>query len=49
MEQWGKGIPILMQIAEKLDTNTSVLKDFKNETNNNLGDLKGIMGFIKSK
>lgn len=50
MEQWGKGIPILMKIAEKLDTNTSilkentsVLKDFKSETNNNLGDLKGIM------
>ncbi len=50
MEQWGKGIPILVQIAEKLDTNTSILKentsilkDFKNESNNNFSDLKVIM------
>ncbi len=50
MEQWGKGIPILMQIANKLDTNTSILKentsilkDFKGETNNNFRDLKVIM------
>lgn len=27
MEQWGKGIPILLQIAEKLDNNTQVLKE----------------------
>jgi hypothetical protein len=50
MEQWGKGIPILMKIADKLDTNTSILKentsilkDFKNESNNNFRDLKDIM------
>lgn len=50
IEQWGKGIPILLQIAEKLDTNTSILKentktlkDFKNETNKNLGDIKTIL------
>ena len=50
MEQWGKGIPILLKIAEKLDNNTQILKentetlkDFKNETNKNLGDLKTIM------
>lgn len=49
MEQWGKGIPILLQIADKLDTNTSILnentsilKDFKEETNKNLSDLKSI-------
>ncbi len=27
MEQWGKGIPILLKIAEKLDNNTSILKE----------------------
>lgn len=50
MEQWGKGIPILLQIAKTLDNNTHILKentetlkDFKNETNKNLGDLKTIM------
>lgn len=50
MEQWGKGIPILLQISEKLDNNTSILKentsilkDFKNETNENFGRLTDIM------
>lgn len=43
MEQWGKGIPILLQIADKLDTNTSILKDFKEETNENFSDLKSIV------
>ena len=50
MEQWGKGIPILLQISEKLDNNTSILKentsilkDFKNETNENFGRLTNIM------
>ena len=43
MEQWGKGIPILLQISEKLDYNTSILKDFKNETNENFGRLTDIM------
>jgi acylphosphatase len=50
MEQWGKGIPILLQIADKLDTNTSILKentsilnDFKEETNENFSDLKTIV------
>ena len=42
MEQWGKGIPILLQIADKLDTNTSILKDFKEESNENFSDLKSI-------
>ena len=42
MEQWGKGIPILLQIVDKLDTNTSILKDFKEESNENFSDLKSI-------
>jgi len=42
LEQWGKGIPILLQIADKLDTNTSILKDFKEESNENFSDLKSI-------
>jgi acylphosphatase len=36
MEQWGKGIPILLQISE-------TLKEFKNESNDNFDDLKTIM------
>src|SRR3972149_10285427 len=43
MEQWGKGIPILLQISETLDKNTSILKEFKNETNDNFKDMKMIM------
>ncbi|MBU4075381.1 MAG: acylphosphatase [Euryarchaeota archaeon] len=50
MEQWGKGIPILLKISETLDNNTSILKentsilkDFKNETNDNFNDMKMIM------
>ena len=50
MEQWGKGIPILLKISETLDKNTnilkentSILKEFKNETNDNFNDLKQIM------
>jgi acylphosphatase len=43
MEQWGKGIPILLKISETLDKNTSILKEFKSETNNNFNDLKTIM------
>ncbi len=50
MEQWGKGIPILMQISETLDKNTSILKEntsilkeFKNETNDNFNDVKTLM------
>ncbi len=43
MEQWGKGIPILLQISETLDKNTSILKEFKNETNDNFNDMKEIM------
>jgi|SRR5659263_104724 len=50
MEQWGKGIPILLKISETLDKNTtilkentSILKEFKNETNNNFNDVKTIM------
>ncbi|MDW7727571.1 MAG: hypothetical protein SCH70_10790, partial [Candidatus Methanoperedens sp.] len=43
MEQWGKGIPILLQISEKLDNNTSILNDFKNETNENFNRLTNIM------
>ena len=64
MEQWGKGIPILLKIADiqgkmlekqdsmlekqdsmlgKQDINTSILRDFKNETNTNFDDLKTIM------
>src|SRR3989304_6506464 len=43
MEQWGKGIPILLQISETLDKNTSILKEFKNETNDNFNDMKMIM------
>lgn len=50
MEQWGKGIPILLQISDTLNTNTlilkenmSILKDFKTETNENFSDLKDIM------
>ncbi|MDO8724573.1 MAG: acylphosphatase [Candidatus Methanoperedens sp.] len=43
MEQWGKGIPILLKISETLDNNTSILKEFKNETNDNFNDMKMIM------
>jgi acylphosphatase len=43
MEQWGKGIPILLKISETLDNNTSILKEFKNETNDNFNDMKEIM------
>src|SRR4030067_261882 len=50
MEQWGKGIPILLKISDTLDKNTSILKEntsilkeFKNETNDNFNDMKGIM------
>lgn len=43
MEQWGKGIPILLKISETLDKNTSILKEFKTETNDNFNDMKGIM------
>ena len=43
MEQWGKGIPILLKISETLDNNTSILKEFKNETNDNFKDMKMIM------
>jgi acylphosphatase len=43
MEQWGKGIPILLKISETLDKNTSILKEFKNETNHNFNDMKMIM------
>jgi acylphosphatase len=50
MEQWGKGIPILLKISETLDKNTSILKEntsilkeFKNETNDNFNDMKTIM------
>lgn len=50
MEQWGKGIPILLQISETLDKNTSILKintsilkEFKTETNDNFNDMKMIM------
>jgi acylphosphatase len=43
MEQWGKGIPILLKISETLDKNTYILKEFKNETNDNFNDMKTIM------
>ena len=43
MEQWRKGIPILLKISETLDNNTSILKDFKNESNDNFNDMKMIM------
>jgi acylphosphatase len=50
MEQWGKGIPILLQISDTLNKNTSILKEntsilkeFKNETNDNFNDMKMIM------
>jgi hypothetical protein len=43
MEQWGKGIFILLKISETLDNNTFILKEFKTETNDNFNDMKGIM------
>jgi len=43
MEQWGKGIPILLHMSETLEQNTSILYDFKTESNNNFNDLKDIM------
>lgn len=43
MDQWGKGIPIRLQISETLEKNTSILKEFKNETNDNFNDMKMIM------
>ncbi|MCK5217378.1 MAG: acylphosphatase [Methanosarcinales archaeon] len=50
MEQWGKGIPILLHMSETLEQNTSILKentsilyDFKTESNDNFNDLKNIM------
>lgn len=57
VEQWGKGIPILLQMLDKQDqmlgiqdqmldkqdTNTSILREFKEESSDNFNDLKSIM------
>ncbi|MCX9076259.1 MAG: acylphosphatase [Candidatus Methanoperedens sp.] len=40
MEQWGKGIPILLQISEKLDNNTSILKENTSILKENTSILK---------
>src|SRR5665648_81899 len=50
MEQWGKGIPILLQMLDKQDqmldkqdTSISILESFKEESNSNFSDLKQIL------
>ncbi len=40
MEQWGKGIPILIQISETLDKNTSILKENTSILKENTSILK---------
>ena len=40
MEQWGKGIPILLKIAEKLDYNTEILKENTSTLKENTSILK---------
>ena len=40
MEQWGKGIPILLQIAEKLGDNTQILKENTSILKENTKTLK---------
>lgn len=40
MEQWGKGIPILLKIAEKLDNNTEILKENTSILKENTSILK---------
>lgn len=40
MEQWGKGIPILLKIAEKLDYNTDILKENTSILQENTSVLK---------
>ncbi len=36
MDQWGKGISILLHMSETLEQNAYILYDFKTESNNNL-------------
>jgi len=40
MEQWGKGIPILLKISETLDNNTSILKENTSILKENTSILK---------
>ena len=40
MEQWGKGIPILLQMADTLNTNTSILKENTSILKENTSILK---------
>jgi acylphosphatase len=40
MEQWGKGIPILLKISETLDKNTSILKENTSILKENTSILK---------
>jgi len=47
MEQWGKGIPILLQIVDKLDTNTSILKENTSILKENTSILKENTSVLK--
>jgi acylphosphatase len=47
MEQWGKGIPILLQISETLDKNTSLLKENTSILKENTSLLKENTSILK--
>jgi acylphosphatase len=47
MEQWGKGIPILIQISETLDKNTSILKENTSILKENTSILKENTSILK--
>ncbi len=47
MEQWGKGIPILLKISETLDNNTSILKENTSILKENTSILKENTSVLK--
>src|SRR3990172_12613169 len=47
MEQWGKGIPILLKISETLDNNTSILKENTSILKENTSILKENTSILK--
>lgn len=47
MEQWGKGIPILLQMADTLNTNTSILKENTSILKENTSALKENTSILK--
>jgi len=47
MEQWGKGIPILLQISEKLGDNTQILKENTSILKENTSILKENTSILK--